>query len=188
MTQIPFPMPGPEWLQTLLRAAPEPPQWLQAELQNRCVLWMNHVLMQEPQAIDRLRRQQGKVVWAHWTRFDMGLQITPAGLLAVAGDGARPDLRLEVLESSPWAMAQAVLNGGKPPVDIQGDVQLAADVAWLFDNVRWDVEEDLSRILGDVWAHRVVEALDGLREAVKTFAARASAMMARPSGQPGEPA
>lgn len=37
----------------------------------------------------------------------------------------------------------------KPAVSIEGDVQLAAEVAWLVDNLRWDVEEDLSRLIGD---------------------------------------
>ena len=35
-----------------------PPEWMVDELQNRVVLFLNHVLMQEPQAQDRLRRPQ----------------------------------------------------------------------------------------------------------------------------------
>ncbi len=69
-------------------------------------------------------------------------------------------------------LAQSLLLGDKPAVDIQGDVQLAAEVAWLVDNVRWDVEEDLSRVVGDATAHtlaRVARKL--LRTAIKGFAA-----------------
>ena len=51
------------------------------------------------------------------------------------------------------ALAQAVLRGDKPAVRIEGDVQLAAEVNWLADHVRWDMEEDLARIVGDVPAH-----------------------------------
>jgi ubiquinone biosynthesis protein UbiJ len=38
-------------------------------------------------------------------------------------------------------------------VRIEGDVQLAAEVNWLVDHVRWDMEEDLSRLMGDAPAH-----------------------------------
>jgi hypothetical protein len=38
-------------------------------------------------------------------------------------------------------------------VRIAGDVQLAAEVQWLVDHVRWDLEEDLSRVIGDAPAH-----------------------------------
>ena len=52
---------------------------------------------------------------------------------------------------------------------IEGDVILAAEINWLVDHVRWDIEEDLSRVLGDAMAHqmvsvanRVLQALSGL--------------------------
>jgi ubiquinone biosynthesis accessory factor UbiJ len=137
---------------------PPPPVWLVGAVQNQVLLVLNHILQQEPQAMDRLRRQQGRVVAVRWDRFDMALQASPAGLLAMAMPGAEPDLRL-TLTQAPWALAQAVWSGDKPAVDIQGDVLLAAEVAWLFDNVRWDVEEDLSRWVGDAAAHQLVAGL-----------------------------
>ncbi len=45
-----------------------------------------------------------------------------------------------------------------PALRIQGDVQLAADINWLVDNVQWDVEEDMSRIIGDVPAHTLADS------------------------------
>ncbi len=173
MTKSPFPLPGPEALQDLLGALPEPPEWLRKELQNRCVLLLNHVLMQEPQAMDRLRRQQGKVIAIHWSRMLLTLQATPGGLLALAQPDRAPDLRLALQETSPLTLARTVLEGGRPPVDIQGDVQLAAEVAWLADNVRWDVEEDLSRLVGDPMAYRIVAGARSLREGLEAFVRRA---------------
>jgi ubiquinone biosynthesis protein UbiJ len=43
-------------------------------------------------------------------------------------------------------------------VQIEGDVQLAAELAWLSDNLRWDFEEDLARLLGDIPAHALADA------------------------------
>ena len=157
-----------------LAALPEPPEWLRLELHNRLLLLLNHVLQQEPQAMERLRRQQGKVVRVQWGPFALELQATPAGLLALAAPERTPDLRIELTDPSPLALAQAALSGAKPALEIQGDVQLAAEVAWLFDNVRWDAEEDLSRLLGDALAHRLVSAVQvGLSE-LKRFGASRS--------------
>jgi ubiquinone biosynthesis protein UbiJ len=40
-------------------------------------------------------------------------------------------------------------------VQIEGDPRLANEVLFLFRHLRWDVEEDLARVLGDAAAHRV---------------------------------
>ena len=40
-------------------------------------------------------------------------------------------------------------------VDISGNARLAAEVLELLRYLRWDVEEDLSRVFGDVLAHRI---------------------------------
>ncbi len=178
MKQPPFSFPPPpEALQRLfaalpklpnlpgLEALPEPPEWLRLELHNRLLLLLNHVLQQEPQAMERLRRQQGKTVQAQWGPFAFKVQATPAGLLALAAAEGAPDLRIHLTEQSPLALAQSALSGAKPALEIQGDVQLAAEVAWLFDHVRWDAEEDLSRLLGDAAAHRLLSGVQaGLAE------------------------
>ena len=56
-------------------------------------------------------------------------------------------------QTSPLDLAQAALRGDRPAVRIDGDVQFAGDIQWLADNLRWDLEEDLARLMGDVPAH-----------------------------------
>jgi ubiquinone biosynthesis protein UbiJ len=41
-------------------------------------------------------------------------------------------------------------------VDVSGNAKLASEVLLLVRHLRWDVEEDLARVVGDVAAHRVV--------------------------------
>ena len=120
-------------------------------------------------------RQQGKRLQLSWGSVELVLQPTAAGLLAVSQDEAAPDLQLRVAEASPLALAQTVLAGAKPPVEIQGDVQLAAEIGWLVDNLRWDVEEDLSRLFGDVLAHRIASAGRSLVQALRGFLQQAAA-------------
>jgi ubiquinone biosynthesis protein UbiJ len=72
-------------------------------------------------------------------------------------------------------LVTTVASGAKPAVDVRGDVQFAAEVAWLAENVRWDLEEDLSRWIGDGPAHGVVSAAQRVVQAVKGFLPKASA-------------
>jgi ubiquinone biosynthesis accessory factor UbiJ len=166
-TQFPF-----SFLEGIFQNLPMPPAWAIDETQRRVVLMLNHVLMQEPQAMQRLARQSARVVLVQWRSFTFTVRVTPAGLLDLAGEGATPDLTLVLTEESPWALAQTLLAGAKPPVRIEGDVQLAAEVNWLADNVRWDVEEDLSRILGDAPSHMLVQAARKMGSALRDFLGR----------------
>ncbi len=148
---------------------PTPPAWAIDEAHRKCVLVLNHVLMQEPQAMQRLVRQSGRVVLTQWRSFSFKLRVTPAGLLDLADEAATPDLTLVLTEESPFALAQTLVQGSKPAVRIEGDVQLAAEVNWLADNLRWDVEEDLSRIIGDAPSHMVVQACRKVSGALRDF-------------------
>jgi ubiquinone biosynthesis protein UbiJ len=76
---------------------------------------------------------------------------------------------LVVADDSPASLVQTVIAGGKPPIKIEGDVQLAAEVNWLVDHVRWDIEEDLSRILGDAPAHAFVSVAKQVVAGLKSF-------------------
>lgn len=159
-------------LQALLGAL-RPPGWVVDEAQNRLVLFLNHVLQQEPVATERLKRQAGKPLKLQWGEFHLTLAPTRAGLLERCDPQvATPELTVTLTQNSPVDIAQRVLAGDKPAVDIQGDVQLAAEIAWLTDNVRWDVEEDLSRVLGDAPAHALVGFARRAAEGVKAFVAR----------------
>lgn len=146
----------------------QPPAWVVDEGQQRLVLFLNHVLMQEKQAQDRLLRQKGRVVQVRWGWLAVDLLVTPAGLVDRAPPSVQPDLLLSVATESPLTVMQSLLAGNRPPVTIEGDVQLAAEVGWLAENLRWDVEEDLSRLIGDAPAHALADAgrrlLAGLKQ------------------------
>ena len=170
-TQSPFP-----FLDNLFRRLSDglkPPAWLVEEVQRRLVLMLNHVLMQEPEAQARLVRQTGRVVEARWRTFTMRLIATPAGLLDLDVASSPPDLTLTLSEESPWQLAQAAARGDKPPVRIAGDVQFAAEINWLVDHVRWDLEEDLSRLVGDAPAHAFGQGLRRMIDGLRKFAAAA---------------
>ncbi|MDO5623263.1 MAG: hypothetical protein Q4G71_01065 [Pseudomonadota bacterium] len=146
----------------------KPPAWLVDEAQHRLVLFINHVLMQEPEAQARLARQKGSVVRVQWRGLAMQLAATPAGLCELA-PAAKPDLLLTVTDDSPLDLARSAFKGDKPGVRIEGDVQLAAEVNWLVDHVRWDAEEDLARLIGDAPAHTLAGMARGVADALRKF-------------------
>ncbi len=159
--------PFPPFLQSLA-ARFQPPAWVVDETQQKLVLFLNHVLMQEKEAQDRLVRKMGSVVHIRWGVFALDLLITPAGLVDRASPASKPDLLLAIAAETPAVVMQSVLAGKAPPVKIEGDVQLAAELGWLADNLRWDAEEDLARLIGDAPAHTLAsaarQALTGLRQ------------------------
>lgn len=146
-------------------------------IQERLVLLLNHVIAREPVAMARLAAQQGRAIRVHVTGWpgllpappDLLLGVTPAGLLErleIAPDDA---LSLGLDASNPAGLALGVLLGQKPAVQVQGDAALAADISWLMDNLRWDVEDDLAKVVGamparqlTVWAQSAVQACAAL--------------------------
>lgn len=149
----------------------QPPAWMVDEVQQRVVLFLNHVIMQEPQAQQRMVQQTGRVILAQWRAFNIRLAVTPAGLFDRADESGVPDLTLTVNDTSPLDLAKSAVRGEKPALRIEGDVQLAADVNWLIANVRWDAEEDLSRVVGDAPAHAVASVGRRVAEGLRSFVA-----------------
>ena len=176
-----------------LPEALKPPAWAVREMQQRVVLFLNHVLMQEPAARERLQRQRGRQVQLCWRDQVFCCAFTPAGLLefvalpegTTVSDMAQtapapkaPDLVLRVNEPSPFEIARTVLQGDKPAIRIEGDVQLAAEVNWLIDHVRWDPEEDLARLIGDAPAHTLAQTARRTVDALRQFVLQRTAQKA----------
>ncbi|MFM7025678.1 MAG: hypothetical protein ACKOWC_06425 [Limnohabitans sp.] len=167
-TQSPFSWAAQALPLTLGRMTP--PAWMVDETLNRLVLFLNHVLMSEPEAMQRLLRHNGQRIELLWQQMHLQLQATPAGLLE-RGRFEGFDLRLTVTDEQPLDLLGALLRGQKPKVRIEGDVQLAAEVNWLIDNVRWDAEEDLARLIGDAPAHTLAQLGRQALAAIKGFVA-----------------
>jgi ubiquinone biosynthesis protein UbiJ len=130
--------------------------------------------MQEEEAQTRLAAQAGKMLQARWRVFSLRVTPTRAGLLELLPVSDAPaDLTLTLTEESPFQLAQAALRGDKPPVHIAGDVQFAAEINWVVDNVRWDAEEDLARLVGDAPAHAMADAARRMVAALREFAGKA---------------
>ncbi len=179
-TQSPFYL-FEQWAQSIATRF-QPPPWAIDEAQRRIVLLLNHVLMREPAATERMTRQKGSVLLVQWRTFYIRFLVTPAGLLDLAPADAMADLSLTATDESVSTIAQSLLRGDKPAIRIEGDVQLAADVNWLVDHVRWDIEDDLARIVGDAPAHAMGQVARRMAQVLRQFAGGAAAAPKDPGG------
>jgi len=143
--------------------------WLPA-VRNRMVLFANHVLTGCPPAVERLRAHAGKTIRVDVSGWPglipvpppLSLRVTPAGLFegleAAEEAGLVPDLQVRLDAADPAKAAGNVFKGGLPPMFIDGDGALAADVSWIAQNVRWDPAADAERFFGPTLAEAVSRA------------------------------
>ncbi len=168
----------PDFFTSFFAKLPQPPEWLISEGHNRIVLLLNHVLQQEPEAMQRIARQKGRIVKFAWQQYTLLLSPTAVGLLAVASEPSaedkKIDLLLEIIDTDVSELGKKLMQGDKPNVRIEGDVQLAAEVQWLTQNVQWDLEGDLARIVGNVPAHHMANAMRDLRNKLREWVAKKS--------------
>ena len=95
--------------------------------------------------------------------------VTPAGLQEWQEDDmALPvDLTLDIEASNPALELARSLAGQPPRIRVAGDAALATDMSWLVENLRWDVQDDLARIVGEVPARELARVGRGLGGALR---------------------
>jgi len=161
---------------------------IESEALERATLLVNHVLASEPAATQRLRPHVGRSVqlqladWPAWLPAlpELSFRITPAALVEWCGPQPPPgvDLQIRLDASNPAMAVLQVLTGASPRVEVAGDAAFATDVNWLFDNLRWDLEDDLAKIVGPAPAHEMARLARrlaaGLRDAVTGVGALAA--------------
>jgi len=129
---------------------------------------LNHLLRQHSWVTARLRPHAGKTLQLRLPMTSAVLSIQEDGSLAPAVPGAPVDATL-IPSPLAWLIssdARFIASGE--------DAALAKELAENLGKMRWDVEEDLSRVLGDIAAHRLVSTATGVlqwhRNAAETIA------------------
>jgi ubiquinone biosynthesis protein UbiJ len=118
---------------------------------------LNHVLKSAPLALERLRKHAGRTAAFHVGPLTLAFTVQTTGEVTTAVAGAARDLDVRI---SPFLLPRLALReeAAWREVEMQGDMELAQEISFLARNLDWDVEEDLSRVVGDVAAHRMVGA------------------------------
>jgi ubiquinone biosynthesis protein UbiJ len=134
---------------------------------------INHVLAGEPWASAELAKHAGKAIALEMPFGRFAVKITNSGLLEAVRDADRtteisdgetaPPIRTAlVLTISSQALSTLLTSSGPirenafKSVTIAGDADLAQLLGRLAGQLRWEYEEDLSKLIGDAPAHFAV--------------------------------
>ncbi len=151
--------------------------------QARLLLLVNHVVSREPAAVQRLQAHAGRRLAVAlegqpgWLPAlpPIRVTVTPAGLFEGDAEPSRdePDLMLRLSMPSPPQLLAVLSGDAAPDVRIDGAAAVAADMHWLADNLRWDIEADLVQAVGATPARLAMSVGRAARRALRrSFAPR----------------
>lgn len=150
---------------------------------------LNGLLSREDWARERLSRHAGKTVRFALGRFVTGLAINSEGYANLADTVVVPDVILTV-DPGKFPLLGLLPGQTRPDVvaatHIEGDAALARVVADLAENLRWDLADDLARLVGDIPATRLMAGGravgEGIRAAASSLGRNVSEYLAEESG------
>jgi ubiquinone biosynthesis protein UbiJ len=122
---------------------------------------INHLLEQQPSARSAFADYHGAVFRIApsgqlFDRLAADFTILEDGRLSPgATEPPRVTLQFELSANLAMDFLRDGSAGAMRRVRIEGDAALATAIAGLARQLRWDVEEDLSQVIGDLAAHRV---------------------------------
>jgi ubiquinone biosynthesis accessory factor UbiJ len=124
--------------------------------------FINHLLRGASWARDELKPFAGRIARIEVVPFALALAVLEKGEVTPAAAGAAPHVTLRLTPGLMLRLA-ARDEGAWREIEIAGDTDFAAAINRVARNLRWDVEEDLSRVFGDIAAHRMAETGRTLR-------------------------
>jgi ubiquinone biosynthesis protein UbiJ len=128
---------------------------------------INHLLAQEPWAQQKLLAHRGKTAVVDFGAAVLRLRVAADGMVEAAERDAVSDVTIRIkLSDLPLLAANA--ERAFSYVKIDGDADFANTISQLNRDLRWDAGHDLSKVIGEIAAQRVVS---GAASAVRTVRA-----------------
>jgi len=117
--------------------------------------FLNHLLAGEDWARDRLQPFAGQTARFELGALSQALEITAAGFFATGDKNAPASVTIKLPADAPL---RALTD--RPSLftaaHISGSAELAEVLGFIFRNLSWDIESDLSSLVGDIAARRLV--------------------------------
>jgi len=115
---------------------------------------LQHLIAQNTWACSMLHQFAGKSVRITIAPVHSTLMILEDGSLAMAGETNIPDASINIAPSLlPRLIAKD--EAAKLQIEVTGDTHLATALAKVLSHLRWDYEDDLSKLVGDVPANKI---------------------------------
>ena len=115
---------------------------------------LQHLISQNSWASNLLQPFAGKSIQINVSFISTSLVILENGNLAIAGETNLPDAKVTIPPSLLLRLL-AKDEAANRQINIEGDTHLAAELAKVFSNMRWDYEDDLSNLIGDIPANKI---------------------------------
>ena len=128
-----------------------------AALDSAAAGFINHLLRGASWARDELKPFAGRTARIEAVPFALALTVVESGEITPAAADAAPSVTLRLTPGVLLRLAARDESAWRE-IEITGDTNFASAIHRVVRNLRWDVEEDLSRVFGDIAAHRMAEA------------------------------
>ena len=130
---------------------------------------LNHIISQNTWAQPLLMPYAGKTIRVVLIPVGMNLVVLENGGIAVAGETAISDA---VITLPPTAALRVMASDttASSLISMEGDMDCAVAVAKVMQGLSWDYEEDLSKVVGDIAAHKTGTLIrNAVQESRKRF-------------------
>jgi ubiquinone biosynthesis protein UbiJ len=124
---------------------------------------INHLLRSNNWALGHLSPFAGKIAQFECPPLQLALVVMENGEVATPPYPASPEV---IITLSPGLMLRVLARDETAWTDIRisGNTEFASAINHVWRNLRWDAEEDLSRIFGDIAAHRMARTGKSLEQ------------------------
>lgn len=127
---------------------------------------LQHLITQNSWANALLQPFAGQSVQFNIAVLHSTLVILEDGSLSVAGETVSPQASVTI-PASILLRLLAKDESAKHHIIVEGDTHLASELGKVLGNMRWDVTEDLSRVIGDIPAQKMADFASQTADTVK---------------------
>lgn len=121
---------------------------------------LNHLLGQAEWARRQLQSFVGRQARFDMPPWQLAFSVSVDGLFEPVGEG-EIDVTVALPAETPFIALQGI-ERAMAGAHVTGNAEFATALSFVLKNLRWDAEEDLSRLVGDIAAHRLVGAASSL--------------------------
>lgn len=121
------------------------------------VATVNHLLAGADWARQKLALHAGKIAAFDVFPARFAVEVSTDGTLVVAGADVSAAVTIGLTHLNLLELMAGGANAWRS-AEVEGDAEFAAAISQVAANLRWDAEEDLSRVVGDIAAHRLAGA------------------------------
>lgn len=119
---------------------------------------LNHLLAGAQWARARLLPFAGRRARFDMPPFSFGFEVAPDGQVIPNPDSTNAnitDVVIRLPTDTPFLLPQGI-DRVMAHASVEGNAEFATELSFVFRNLRWDAEEDLAQLVGDIAAHRIV--------------------------------